>query len=90
MNAIIGLKANYELQLKNVITENEKLKKILEEQNYDKQRENQEIKTSLVMDSNEKVESLKMRHAKNASVYEEQLRKMKDIVQEREKEIYEL
>lgn len=38
----------------------------------------------------DRIEFIKQTHAKNASLYEEQLRKMKDIIEAREREIHEL
>lgn len=50
----------------------------------------EETRNSAIMGSSEKVENLKKSYAKNASLYEEQQRKLCDIIDEREKEIAEL
>lgn len=84
------MKATYELDLKKAYTEISKLKDQLQDSHTEKHKLIEEARTSMIVSGTEKVETLKKSYAKNASLYEEQQRKLCDIIDEREKEIAEL
>jgi hypothetical protein len=90
MNTIISMKANYEIEIKKLKEDNSRLKQFADLTSLEKHKEVEDLKGKLFVESSEKVELLKRSHAKNASLYEEQLRKLKEIVDEREREISEL
>ncbi|KAL4494563.1 hypothetical protein ABPG72_004465 [Tetrahymena utriculariae] len=90
MNNIISLKSNYEMELKRLSTENARLRDELKQGEIDKVKENEDVRFKLTTDSHDKIENLKKAHLANIELYEEQLRKLRNIVEDREKEIAKL
>lgn len=90
MNTVIQMKATYEVELKKSKEETLRLRELLELQGQENFREVEDTKGRLFLESSEKVEHLKRAHAQNGQYYEEQLRKLRDTVKDRDMEIEEL
>jgi len=87
MNATISLKANFEMDLKRLSQENLRLREALDMTNVNAVRDIESTKNKLLTDQHSALEHLKKNHSSNMSLYEEQLRSLRHIVEDREKEI---
>ncbi|KAL4438399.1 hypothetical protein ABPG74_009438 [Tetrahymena malaccensis] len=86
MNTILSLKDNYEREIKRLQNELSQSRELYDSLQQERLKEAQETKQQLIHDNLTQIESLKRSHCSNVTLYEEQLRKMRDNLEEREKE----
>ncbi|EGR30632.1 tetrin c, putative [Ichthyophthirius multifiliis] len=86
MNNIVFMKSNYEMETKRLTQVNQRAKDELKQGEINLVRSIEETKQRLENEHHEKIENMKKSHKNNIDLYEEQLKKIRQILEEREKE----
>lgn len=84
---IVQIKANYELEIRQLSAEVQRLVARVEEFEFDKQRQISEVKTKIDESSNKHLNSLRNSHQNQSELMEQQVRKLREHIEDQNLEI---